>query len=174
MKSHYETLGVSPKATVDEIKAAYRKLCMETHPDVASSGCDKRFKQISEAHQILSNPKERRLYDLGQSTHYEWRRRPPPRSGAGASHQHSHHSIFVNSFFRPRNMFMGMALGYCTVSLFQSVFSTTTRGKQNHLVEAWKNPKTNQWEPPAPWDETYQRAKPKLVMMPREQVRPRH
>ena len=40
------------------------------------------------------------------------------------------------------------------------------------LVEAWKNPKTGQWEQPAPWSKSFQQLNPKIHMVPRENVRP--
>eukprot|EP00568_Trieres_chinensis_P002771 CAMPEP_0183307986 /NCGR_PEP_ID=MMETSP0160_2-20130417/19678_1 /TAXON_ID=2839 ORGANISM="Odontella Sinensis, Strain Grunow 1884" /NCGR_SAMPLE_ID=MMETSP0160_2 /ASSEMBLY_ACC=CAM_ASM_000250 /LENGTH=70 /DNA_ID=CAMNT_0025471719 /DNA_START=202 /DNA_END=410 /DNA_ORIENTATION=- len=65
MKTHYETLGVPKTATKDEIKKAFRRLSMETHPDVAKSEANaEKFKQISEAHNVLSSDRERRRYDF--------------------------------------------------------------------------------------------------------------
>ena len=63
-RDFYETLGVPRTATQDEIQRAYRKLAREHHPDVNKDpGAEDRFKEISEAHDVLSDPQTRRRYD---------------------------------------------------------------------------------------------------------------
>ncbi len=67
MKDYYGTLGVSRDASQEEIKRAYRELARRHHPDVSRDGEDERgdrFKEISEAYEVLSNPEKRRRYDL--------------------------------------------------------------------------------------------------------------
>jgi len=64
-RDFYDTLGVAEGASPDEIKRAYRKLAKQFHPD-ANQGdpkAEERFKEISEAHQVLSDPERRRKYD---------------------------------------------------------------------------------------------------------------
>ncbi len=64
-QDHYEVLGVTPEATPDEIRRAFRRLAAECHPDrnPGDRAASLRFKQINTAHQILSDPDARALYD---------------------------------------------------------------------------------------------------------------
>jgi len=60
----YETLGVPRTASQDEIQRAYRKLARQHHPDINKApGAEDRFKEISEAYDVLSDPETRRRYD---------------------------------------------------------------------------------------------------------------
>src|SRR5262249_35049621 len=64
----YEVLGVKPTATVEEIRKAYRKLAKEFHPDLnpGKPAAEARFKAISAAYNILSDPETRGRYDRGE------------------------------------------------------------------------------------------------------------
>ncbi len=66
MADHYEVLGVARDATPDEIKKAYRRLARELHPDVnPSAEASERFKLVTHAYDVLSDPQQRQQYDLG-------------------------------------------------------------------------------------------------------------
>jgi len=60
-KSYFAILGISPNATVDEIRSAYRRLAKEFHPDHYAEGSE-RFRDIQEAYSVLGNSRRRREY----------------------------------------------------------------------------------------------------------------
>ncbi|MGD8523874.1 MAG: DnaJ domain-containing protein [Desulfobacterales bacterium] len=61
-KSYFAILGISPNATVDEIRTAYRRLAKEFHPD-HYAGSSERFRDIQEAYSVLGNRRRRREYE---------------------------------------------------------------------------------------------------------------
>ena len=64
-KDYYKILGVEKTATQDEIKKAYRKLAMKHHPDrnAGKKSSEEKFKEITEANEVLSDPDKRKKYD---------------------------------------------------------------------------------------------------------------
>lgn len=91
MSNHYETLGVQPDASPEELKKAYRKLAMEHHPD--KGGDEDKFKQITESYEILigkredkSAPPEMNQWEhiqsimdqMNQQSVGRWRKHKPP------------------------------------------------------------------------------------------------
>lgn len=95
-KDYYAVLGVSSTASADEIKKQYRRLAKKYHPDANPNDpkASDRFKEISEAYQVIGDAEKRKQYDemrrLGAYTGYSpggTRQRPGPRPGAGPTGQ---------------------------------------------------------------------------------------
>ncbi|KAK7862007.1 hypothetical protein R5R35_002146 [Gryllus longicercus] len=61
---YYDVLGLKPDCTTEDVKKAYRKLALRYHPDKNPTEGEK-FKEISKAYEVLSNPEKRRIYDQG-------------------------------------------------------------------------------------------------------------
>ncbi len=64
-KDYYEILGVKKSASADDIRKAFRKLARKYHPDVnpGDKAAEEKFKALSEANDVLSDPKKRKIYD---------------------------------------------------------------------------------------------------------------
>jgi curved DNA-binding protein CbpA len=73
--THYETLQISPKASPEVIEAAWKTLMLQYHPD-RKGGSKKKAADINIAHDILSDPKKRELYDLELKANRPVRQKP--------------------------------------------------------------------------------------------------
>lgn len=84
-KDFYKVLGVPKDATEAEIKKAYRKLAREFHPDAnkGNAKAEERFKEISEANDVLGDPKKRKEYDEARALFGNGGFRPGPGAGGG-------------------------------------------------------------------------------------------
>ena len=94
MKDYYKILGVSPNATEQEIKSAYRRLALKYHPDKNPNDpyAEEKFKEISEAYAVLMDPVKRRRYDEAMAT------------SRRQAFSYSQEQIFED-LFRPDNFF---------------------------------------------------------------------
>lgn len=91
---YYEVLSVNQTASAEEIKKAYRKLALETHPDrnPGDARAEERFKKINEAYGVLSDPQKRSQYDEYRRIGYQPGRQP------GAGFGYSQEDIFRDFF----------------------------------------------------------------------------
>lgn len=94
---YYKVLGVSEKASEKDIKSAYRKLARKYHPDLNPNdpGAEQKFKQVNEAHEVLSDPEKRKKYDqYGKDWQHaeEFERAKQSRQKAGGYGQYTYSS----------------------------------------------------------------------------------
>ena len=121
MANPYETLGVAPNASQDDIRKAYRKAAKETHPDLnpGKPEAEKRFKEINAAYDVVGDADKRKRYDAGEidetgaerqrERHFyreyaeadpnmRYRRRPESGTGQGNGARDFDYDIFADLF----------------------------------------------------------------------------
>ncbi|MCA9292466.1 MAG: J domain-containing protein [Phycisphaerales bacterium] len=90
-RDYYDVLGLKRSATPEEIKRAYRKLARELHPDVSKApDAEKRFNEVNEAYETLSDPEKREKYD--QFGHAGGGRDPFGGTGSGGGSRRAHYT----------------------------------------------------------------------------------
>lgn len=124
MSDYYETLKISRGATADEIKKAYRKKALKYHPDRNPDDpeAEKKFKEISEAYEVLSDEKKRQIYDQ-----YGKEALGGAATGAGAGG--------FSSMDEALRTFMGAFGGMGGESIFDSFFGGDVRGSSSSRTQ---------------------------------------
>ena len=117
---YYKILGINKNATPDDIKSAYRKLARKHHPDLNPNDkeANKKFQQINEANEVLSNPENRKKYDQygkdwKQADQFEQARQTRAHQSAQGHHSFSGQGFEDNDFS----------------DFFESMFGGASRGK---------------------------------------------
>lgn len=122
----YEILKISPNATYEEIKIAYRKMAMEYHPDVNQDANDEMMYKINEAYKVLKDTESRRLYDetlrkSGQyqknnsTTGFDNQNNPTPTSSRETFRKHTSTS---HSYGKRHNYYNTSGFGQCSKEEF--------------------------------------------------------
>lgn len=128
-KDYYKTLGVPKTAKTADIKKAYRELARKYHPDAnkGDAGAEERFKEITEAYNVLSDEKQRKEYDEARSMFGGGFRVPTGARGGGG---------FGNSTFDLGDLFGGDGLGDVLGGIFRGRGGTAqSRARRGADVE---------------------------------------
>jgi curved DNA-binding protein len=136
-KDYYQTLGVARSATDKEIKAAYRKLAKQNHPDAnkGNKASEEKFKELAEAYEVLKDPEKRRRYDrLGANYKAGAEFRPPPDFGGftfdfGNLGDLGRNSAFSDFF----EMLFGNVGNFSTAGGATATSTSQSRGKNKAL-----------------------------------------
>lgn len=117
-RDYYEVLGVEKTAATDEIKKAYRKLAIKYHPDrnPGNKEAEEKFREATEAYEVLSDEKKRPLYDQ-----YGFAGLEGMDQGGGAQYSHAFHDF--------SDLFGGMGGGYGDI--FENIFGGGGMGGQS-------------------------------------------
>ncbi|MDP3741187.1 MAG: molecular chaperone DnaJ [bacterium] len=133
MADYYEILGVAKGASKDEIRRAYRKLAHEHHPDKGGSGDEKKFRELNEAYEVLSDDGKRAQYDQYGQTFEQARAKGA--SGFGGFSGFNDFSEFMRGFGDnfSRGPYSGMEFDFGDV--FSDIFGSPRQARRTRGVD---------------------------------------
>jgi|SRR3989344_1144916 len=134
-KDYYEILSLSRNASREDIKKAFRKLAHQYHPD-KKGGDEKKFKEINEAYQVLSNEKKRAQYDrlgpgfdrAGRGNGFNW---DYYSSGASEADFFDWGDVLKNFFqeaFKNRDQAISLSISFTQAALGDTIKISTLKG----------------------------------------------
>lgn len=131
-QNHYDVLGVSPRASLDEIRSAYRRLVRQAHPDVSTNSSHASISAINEAWNVLSDPAKRRSFDLSLKT--------PITESSRASTTYSYESpsetiVYPPARFPWRSMLVLAGIGITAVLVLNAFAKPSVPGKPDQLLQ---------------------------------------
>ena len=110
-KDYYKILGISKDADQKTIRQAYRKLARQYHPDVNPNDkvAEEKFKEINEAHEVLSDPEKRKKYDEMSNYYQRYGRMPGAGQGTGAGFSGGNYEYYTMSEEDLEDLFGGQS-----------------------------------------------------------------
>ncbi|TAF67387.1 MAG: J domain-containing protein [Cytophagales bacterium] len=124
-KDYYAILGIPKSANAEEIKLAYRKLALQYHPDknIGNKEIEEKFKEITEAYNILSDPKKKRDYDLARLLNWQFGSNPQPNPNGGSGT-----TVF-------ESIFDSIVSGKVFSDIYETIFGSEESAKENNKID---------------------------------------